>query len=71
MTKLDKIKQDIASLSVADVYKLSDWLAEYASDRWDQQIDDDAKAGKLDKLFEQAKADHRAALTRPLKMRRP
>ena len=66
MTKLEKIEQDIASLSKDDLKKLSQWLDEYKADLWDKQIEEDAKAGKLDKLAAQALADHRAGKTRPL-----
>jgi hypothetical protein len=66
MTKLEKIEQDIAALSKADLRKLSDWLDEYKADLWDQQIEADAKAGKLDKLAAQALAEHKAGLTKPL-----
>ena len=66
MTKLEKIEQEIASLQPADLHKLADWLAEYRSDLWDKQIEEDSKAGKLDKLADEALADHRASRTRPL-----
>jgi hypothetical protein len=66
MTKLEKIEQDISALSPADVRKLADWLEEYKADLWDRQIEADAKAGKLDKLAQQALADHKAGLTKPL-----
>ena len=35
-------------------------------DTWDRQIDADIKAGRLDRLAEEALADHRAGKTRPL-----
>jgi hypothetical protein len=66
MTKLEKIEQDIASLESADLRKLSDWLAEYQADLWDKQIEEDSKAGKLDKLFAEAKAEIAAGKVRPL-----
>ena len=66
MTKLEKIEQDIAALDPADVIKLAEWLAEYRADLWDRQIEEDAKAGRLDKLAEQALADLRAGKTTPL-----
>ncbi len=66
MTRLEKIEQDIASLTPADVSKLAAWMAEYQAELWDRQIEDDAKAGKLDKLAEQALADHRAGRSRSL-----
>jgi hypothetical protein len=66
MTKLEKIEQDISKLPPADVHKLADWLADYQAALWDRQIAADAEAGKLDGLAEQALADHRAGMTRPL-----
>lgn len=66
MTKLEKIEQDIASLSKSDLQKLSDWLDDYKADLWDRQIEEDAKAGRLDKFAEQALADHKAGRTKPL-----
>ena len=58
MTKLEKIEQDIASLSASDVAKLAEWFAEFHADLWDKQIEDDAKSGRLDALANQAMADH-------------
>lgn len=66
MTKLEKIEQDIALLNKADLKKLSDWLDEYKADLWDEQIKADAEAGKLDKLFAEAKAEIAAGKVRPL-----
>ncbi len=66
MTKLEKIEQEISSLDPKDVRKLADWLDEYKAELWDHQMEADAKAGKLDKLAEQALADHGAGRTRPL-----
>ena len=66
MTKLEKIEQDIASLSAADIFKLGSWFAEFHADAWDQQIADDVAAGRLDKLAEQALADHKAGRTTTL-----
>ena len=35
-------------------------------DAWDRQIDADIKAGRFDRLAEEALADHRSGKTRPL-----
>jgi hypothetical protein len=35
-------------------------------DAWDRQIERDAAEGKLDKLFEKARADHRAGKSKAL-----
>ena len=66
MTKLEKIEQDIASLTPGEVAKLARWFAEFQADVWDKQIEDDASAGRLDNLADQALASHHAGKTRPL-----
>jgi hypothetical protein len=66
MTKLEKIEQDIVSLSKADLKKLSKWLDEVNADLWDRQIEDDVSAGKLDKLISAAKAQVAAGKVSPL-----
>jgi hypothetical protein len=66
MTKLQQIEKSIAELPVEDLAKLQAWLEEFRAEMWDRQIEADAKAGKLDKLAEQALAHHRAGCTRPL-----
>ena len=66
MTKLDKIEQDIASLSKAELHKLVDWFAEYHAEVWDKQIAADSETGKLDELAQKALADHKAGLSEML-----
>ncbi len=45
---------------------LDDWLTEQAEQEWDEQIERDVKAGRLDALMDQALEEHRAGRTRPL-----
>ncbi len=66
MTKLEKIEQDIASLDPKDVRKLAEWLDEYKAELWDQQIEADAKAGRLDGFIENAHKEIAAGKVRPL-----
>ena len=49
-----EIKQTILDLPVADYAELMKWLDELAEDPWDRQIEEDAKAGRLDFLKEEA-----------------
>ena len=67
MAKLEDIKREIAGLSVAEAFKLAEWLDVYANEHWDRQIEADAKSGTLDTLGGHVLADHRAGLTRPLR----
>ena len=66
MTKLEKIEQDIASLSPEDIRKLADWFAAHHSDLWDKKIEEDAKSGRLDKFVETANAEIASGKFRPL-----
>ncbi len=66
MTKLEKIEHDISSLPANEVHKLADWLAEFCAKLWDEQIEADVKAGKLDKFVSEAKAEITAGKVRPL-----
>lgn len=60
MTKVQAIEEQIKSLSAGEFTELREWLLERDWAEWDAQIERDAAAGKLDKLFSKAKADHAA-----------
>ena len=66
MTKVEKIEQDIRKLNRDELLAFRKWFREYDSDEWDRQIEEDVRAGKLDKLAEQALAEHRAGKTKEL-----
>jgi hypothetical protein len=66
MTKLEKIEKEIATLGKEDLFKLADWLAEYQANLWDKQIEEDAKAGRLDQLIDNAKKEIAAGKVCPL-----
>ncbi|WP_214475712.1 hypothetical protein [Mesorhizobium sp. dw_380] len=66
MTKLEQIEKSVASLSPEELKAFAAWFETLQADMWDRQMEADAKAGRLDKLAEQALADHRAGRTRPL-----
>ena len=66
MTKLEKIQTEIAKLPEAEVAQLRAWLNDLDWQQWDEQIERDAAAGKLDDLIEEAKADYKAGRHRPL-----
>ena len=61
MTKLEKIVLEIVALPQEDVLKLATWFAEFHADLWHKQIE--AKAGRLNDLITQARADHKAGRT--------
>lgn len=66
MTKVEKIEQDIRKLNRDELLAFRRWFREYDSDEWDRQIEDDVRAGKLDKLAEEALVAHRAGKSKEL-----
>ncbi|MER8696526.1 hypothetical protein NKI77_26425 [Mesorhizobium opportunistum] len=66
MTKLEQIEKSVAELSPEELKAFAAWFEALQADMWDRQMEADAKAGRLDRLAEQALSDHRAGRTRPL-----
>lgn len=52
-----EIESAIAELPVAEVAELAKWFEEFHAKVWDDQLEADLKAGKLDSLLEEAKQD--------------
>lgn len=59
MTKLEQLKRDITSLTPDELAAFREWFEAYDAAAWDAQIENDANAGKFDRLREQALAAHR------------
>ena len=66
MTKLEEIEKAIAELPAEELAELRAWFEELESSRFDDKIERDAQAGKLDPLTEAALADFRAGRARRL-----
>lgn len=66
MSTVEEITAAIERLPADQVARVQTWLAEYAERQWDEQIERDDKAGRLDGLINKALSEHRAGRTRPL-----
>jgi hypothetical protein len=66
MTKIERLEHDIMTLDPSELAALRDWFQNYLADEWDKHVEQDARAGKLDRLADKALADHRAGRTKPL-----
>ena len=66
MTNVEEIERAVERLEGADLARFRDWFARLEADRFDQAIEADIEAGKLDKLLEEAMADLKAGRTTPL-----
>jgi hypothetical protein len=57
MRKVDEIEEQIQKLSAKEFAELRDWILAQDWKAWDAQVESDAKAGKLDKLVAEGKAE--------------
>lgn len=63
MTTVAEIQAAVERLARDDFWMFHEWLAEHGSDRWDKEIEEDALAGRLDHLVEQALRHDRSGRT--------
>ncbi len=66
MTKLEKIEQADRDADTGRTAAIDAWLRDFKARQFDEQIERDIKAGKLDELGQRALAAHRAGRTKPL-----
>ena len=63
---LSDLETAVATLPPDQLAKFRDWFEAFDAARFDEKIERDAKAGKLDRLADQALADHAQGRTRKL-----
>ena len=63
---IDEIEQAVSQLPPDQLAKFRAWFDAFDAARFDQKIEREAKAGKLDRLAEQALAEFRQGRTREL-----
>jgi len=66
MSSVEEIEAAIAGLPRDEFFRLVAWLPERFEDEWDRQIEEDARAGRLDAFAGEALAEYRSGQTRPL-----
>jgi hypothetical protein len=66
MTTLEDIEKAVAELPADQLVRFRAWFEEFEARHFDQKIEQDAKAGKLDQLADQALSDFRAGRAREL-----
>lgn len=64
--KVKEIEEAISHLSPDELAQFADWFAEFRATAWDEELEADARAGKLDELVREAKRDFAAGRTKPL-----
>lgn len=66
MRPIEEITAAIQHLSADDVARVRAWLAEFTEQLWDERIEDDEQAGRLDASIDEALDEHRSGRTYPL-----
>ena len=66
MSKIEKIEQEVQDLMPSELAAFRKWFLEFDARAWDQQIEDDIRNGKLDKLAEEALTARRAGKSKEL-----
>lgn len=63
---LEDLEKAVAELPVDQLARFRVWFEEFEASHFDQKIERDAAAGRLDRLAEQALSDFRAGRAREL-----
>lgn len=66
MKKLEKLEQEIESLTPEEAAAFRAWFLEYDWKAWDRQLERDVKSGRLDSLAREALEDYDANRTTQL-----
>ena len=66
MTKVEKLEREVQNLSPTQLEAFREWFREYDADEWDRQIEEDVRAGRMDKLAEEALAEYKDGATKEL-----
>jgi hypothetical protein len=66
MTTVEDIEKAVEKLPADQLARFRAWFEEFDAARYDAKIERDAKAGKLDRIADEARADFRAGRAREL-----
>jgi hypothetical protein len=70
MTRIQLLEREVKKLDRSGLATFRKWFQQYDSDAWDHQIQRDARAGKLNKLSQEALAAHKSGKTAEIRIRR-
>ena len=63
---IKKIESAIAQLPPSELAELAKWFEEFQARVWDEQLEQDMKSGRLDRLLKQAEQDFEQGQYDPL-----
>lgn len=59
MTKIEALADQLTRLSAEELREFRRWFTQFDAAQWDEEIDADARTGKLDRMADEALAAHR------------
>ena len=66
MGLVEKIEAQVEALEPEDAKRFAVWFSKWRADRWEDEIEHDVNAGKLDGLLKQARKEVNAGNLKPL-----
>jgi hypothetical protein len=63
---VEELEAAVSKLTAEDLSRFSQWFEEFLADAWDEQIEQDVKAGRLDHLLKHADEEFDAGRCNPL-----
>ena len=60
MTRVEQLEKAVQELSQRELEAFRRWFERFDAAAWDRRFEEDVKAGKLDRVAEQAVSDHEA-----------
>ncbi len=63
---VEEIESVVSSLPAGELARFSKWFEEFMADAWDRQIEEDARAGRLDAAMKRADEHYDAGRCTPL-----
>lgn len=66
MDEVEQLEKKVEGLSSRELAEFRAWFIEFDSRVWDEEIEADLKAGKLDGLIAEALAEYKAGKAREL-----
>ena len=66
MARVEELTNEVQRLNRDELAEFRDWFRKYDSDEWDREIEADFLAGRLDKLADEAIAEHKAGRTKEI-----
>lgn len=67
MSKIEQLEKTVLNLSPKDLAQFRAWFLEFDARVWDEQIETDLKAGKLDTLIAEARTEFEEGKVHPLR----